>query len=84
MTRRAGSPRLVCLAAQHIAYGKKDVQYFGPMYESMKVEADKIRIRFSHADGLRARGDEPKGFTIAHEGGDGDNAAVTFTLSRTP
>jgi hypothetical protein len=32
----------------------------------------------SHGEGA------PKGFTIAHQGGNGDNAAVTFTLSRTP
>ena len=29
-------------------YGKKDLVYSGPLYESMAVEGDKIRIKFKH------------------------------------
>jgi sialate O-acetylesterase len=29
-------------------YGKKDIVYSGPLYKSMSVEGDKIRIRFDH------------------------------------
>lgn len=58
--------RRLYLVAQKIAYGQ-DVVYSGPIYESMVVEGNKIRLRFKHADGgLVARGGEPlKGFFIA-------------------
>lgn len=35
----------LALTAQHVAYGK-DLVYSGPIYKSMKVEANKIRISF--------------------------------------
>ncbi len=53
------------LAARHIAYDE-DIVYSGPVYESMKVEGDKIRIRFSSTGkGLLVKGDKLKGFSIA-------------------
>jgi sialate O-acetylesterase len=46
-------------------YGRK-VEWSGPLYESMKVEGRAIRLRFSHADGLAAKGGGPlKRFLIA-------------------
>ncbi len=36
------------LAAQHVAYGEKDLVYSGPIYDSMKVEGNKIRLSFQH------------------------------------
>jgi len=46
-------------------YGKK-IEYYGPMYESMKVEGGAIRVSFSHlGGGLTAKGDTLKGFQIA-------------------
>ncbi len=37
-------------------YGHKDLPYSGPLYQSMQVEGDKIRLSFDYADaGLRAR-----------------------------
>ena len=30
-------------------YGKKDLVYSGPLYQSMKIEGDKIRLSFAHA-----------------------------------
>jgi len=33
-----------------------DVEYSGPVYQSMKVEGDSIRIKFTHAAGLNAKG----------------------------
>lgn len=37
-------------------YGKSDIVFSGPLYKSMAVEGDKIRIQFSHADdGLMAQ-----------------------------
>lgn len=48
-------------------YGKGNMAYSGPLYKSMKVEADKITLRFDHVDGgLVARGGGPlTGFAIA-------------------
>jgi sialate O-acetylesterase len=48
-----------------VAYEQKVVPS-GPLFESMKIEGDKARIAFKHADGLEAKGGEPlKGFAIA-------------------
>ena len=40
----------LALAAQAIAYGQ-DVMYSGPMYESMAVEGDQVRLHFKDAYG---------------------------------
>ena len=50
-------------------YGKKAVVKSGPLYESMKIEGEKIRITFKHTGGgLVAKGDGPlKRFAIAGE-----------------
>jgi sialate O-acetylesterase len=45
----------LALAAQAIAYGR-DVMYSGPIYESMAVEGEKIRLRFKYVyAGLMAK-----------------------------
>jgi sialate O-acetylesterase len=47
-------------------YGVKGLTYRHPVYESMKVEKNKIRITFANADnGLIARGDDLTCFEIA-------------------
>ena len=47
-------------------YGKSDVVYAGPTFESMKIEGGKAIIKLSSAAGLVARGDgKVKGFAIA-------------------
>jgi sialate O-acetylesterase len=46
----------LALAARAIVYGEKALPWQGPTYESMKVEGDKIRLTFRHADGLTAGG----------------------------
>jgi sialate O-acetylesterase len=39
-------------------YGKKDVVYSGPLYKSMKVDRNSIRLEFAHtAGGLKSRDD---------------------------
>ena len=50
-------------------YGKSDVVYSGPLYESMAVEGNKIRIKFKHAaGGLASKEDKPlTHFQIAGE-----------------
>jgi sialate O-acetylesterase len=51
----------LALAAQAIAYGR-EIPYSGPIYRSMSIEGDRIRVRFQHADGglkTKGGGDEP-------------------------
>ena len=54
------------LAALAIAYGS-DVVYSGPIYESMTVEGDKVRLSFKHIGGglMSKNGEQLKGFAIA-------------------
>jgi len=55
----------LALAARAIAYGEKIV-YSGPMYDSAKVEGNKVVIGFKHVGGgLVAKDGELKGFAIA-------------------
>ena len=50
------------------AYGKQGITYQSPLYKSMKVEKNKIRISFDHAEtGLQAKGGELTEFLIAGE-----------------
>ncbi len=48
-------------------YGHKDLVYSGPLYESMTVEGNSIRLKFAHtAEGLKtADGNAPTEFQIA-------------------
>lgn len=49
-------------------YGKADLAYSGPVYQSAKTEGDKIRVSFEHAKGLKARDGKPlTHFTVAGE-----------------
>jgi len=58
--------RRLALAAEAIAYGK-NIEYSGPMYKSMRVDGDKIRLTFTHlGGGLTALGGgKLTGFAIA-------------------
>jgi sialate O-acetylesterase len=58
------------IAAEALAYGKK-IEYSGPIYKSMTVEGDKIRVIFDHVGGGLVIKDTGKstGFSIA--GADG-------------
>ena len=41
-------------------YGRKDLVYSGPLYKSMTVEGDKVRLSFAHAGGgLKSRDGKP-------------------------
>jgi sialate O-acetylesterase len=57
--------RRLALNALQVVYGRKDVLGTGPMYKSMKIEGHAIRLRFTAAQGLYAKGDPPVGFAIA-------------------
>jgi sialate O-acetylesterase len=47
------------------AYGMK-VEKSGPLYDSYKVEGERVRVRFTHAGGLKTRdGAAPAGFYVA-------------------
>ena len=55
----------VALAA---TYKKSGIAYQSPIYKSMKVEKNKVRIHFDHADsGLQSKGKELTEFMIAGE-----------------
>lgn len=56
----------LALNARHLVYGESIV-YSGPVYKSMKIEGNRIRLLFDHAqDGLMSKGDEKlQGFAIA-------------------
>ena len=60
----------LALAARALAYMEKIV-YSGPIYDSMKIDAqkpDRVVLSFKHlGSGLMAKGGELKGFTIAGE-----------------
>ncbi len=58
--------RRLALNALNLVYGK-NVVYSGPIYKSMKVEGDKIRLTFDHVgEGLTGKnGKALKGFAIA-------------------
>jgi sialate O-acetylesterase len=57
----------LALAARAIAYGEKDLEYSGPLYQSAAISGDTITISFSHTgSGLVAIDQEPlNGFAIA-------------------
>ncbi len=46
------------------AYGK-DLVYSGPLYDSMAIQVDKVRVRFKNVGGgLQTNGSKLKGFTV--------------------
>ena len=59
-------PRRAALAALHAAYGR-DFVYSGPLYRSMRVEGDTVRLTFDClGSALKSRDGGPlKGFAIA-------------------
>ncbi len=56
----------LALAAQKVAYGDEHVVYSGPLYQSMKIDGNKIILTFTNiGSGLIAKGGELKNFAIA-------------------
>ncbi len=57
----------LALAAQHVAYGEKDMVYAGPVYQSQRIEGNKIIIQFSNTgSGMFSIDGEPlRHFAIA-------------------
>jgi sialate O-acetylesterase len=58
-------------------YGRK-MEFTGPVFDSLKVEGAKLRVKFSHADGLNARDGALKWFTVA--GADGKFAGANAKI----
>jgi sialate O-acetylesterase len=67
----------LALAARAIAYGEK-IAWSGPVYESMKVEGNRVVLTFSHAEGVLVALDGLKGFTIAGADGQFVNAEASI------
>lgn len=58
--------RRLALWAFAKTYNVKVPEYSGPVYKSMKIEKDKVRLKFDHANGgLIKKGDKLTGFKIA-------------------
>jgi sialate O-acetylesterase len=56
------------LIALNKLYGKSDIVFSGPEYESMTVDSDKVILKFKNATGLSTRDNAaPKGFAVAGE-----------------
>jgi sialate O-acetylesterase len=55
--------RLALVALEKV-YGKQ-IESSGPRFDSMKVEGNAIRVRFTHAEGLTTKDGPPKSFAIA-------------------
>jgi sialate O-acetylesterase len=58
-------------------YGIKDRSYNSPVYRSMEIKGNTIKLSFDHARGLHARGEPPVGFAIA-----GADRAFYFASAR--
>jgi sialate O-acetylesterase len=60
--------RRLALWALAKTYGQEGFEYSGPVYQSMKVDGNKIILSFTHAQGLKALDGKPlTWFTIAGE-----------------
>lgn len=60
-------------------YGRGDIEYCSPLYKSMTVEGNKVRLKFSHAKGLKTNDAKPPAeFEVAGE--DGKFAPATATI----
>jgi sialate O-acetylesterase len=68
----------LALAARHIAY-QQPIEYSGPLYRQATSEGSQLRVWFTHAEALQAKGGGPlTGFTIA--GADGTFVAADARL----
>jgi sialate O-acetylesterase len=83
----------LALAAMHGAYGKA-LEYSGPMFRQATPEGKAMRVYFTHADGMQARGGGAiAGFTVAGADGsfvpaeakvDGDTIVVSSSQVAAP
>lgn len=72
----------LALAARAIAYGEQ-IEYSGPIYESMQVNGEHVVLSFQHTGaGLVAKDGDLKGFTIAGADKVFTNATAVITNGR--
>jgi sialate O-acetylesterase len=58
--------RRLALIAEALTYGKKQLEYSGPVNRGMTVKGEKVLLGFDHlGGGLVVKGDKLKGFAIA-------------------
>lgn len=85
--------RRLSLWALAMTYGRSDVECCGPLFDSFAVEGEKIRVRFTHAKGLIARGVSPTLFEVAGDDGnfvgalasvDGETVVVSSPKVKAP
>ena len=67
--KKAVGERLALWALRQ-AHGRTTLPYSGPLPVEVWAEADGLRIRFSHADGLRTRGPSLSGFQLLSPAGE--------------
>ena len=60
--------RRLALAADALVYGMP-VEYTGPVLDWARVEGNRVRLHFTHAEGLELRGDASKSFAVAGQDG---------------
>ena len=58
----------MALAARAVAYGER-VEWSGPLFRQVVEEPGALRVYFTHADGLNAKGGTLRGFEAAGEDG---------------
>jgi sialate O-acetylesterase len=69
----------LAVIAEAQSYGMKDVVYSGPMFDSLKVEGNKVRLSFKHVGGgLVAKSGKLTGFAVA--GADGKYVWADATI----
>ena len=61
--------RRLALLALARTYGRKELECAGPTFAKAAVEGGAIRVSFTHASGLAARGGAPAQFTLAGKDG---------------
>jgi len=67
--------RRLSLWALAKTYGRQDLVFSGPLYQSMRVDGNRIILSFAHAQGLKSSDGKPlTWFTIA--GGDGRHVSA--------
>ncbi|MCP4786203.1 MAG: sialate O-acetylesterase [Fuerstiella sp.] len=61
-------------------YGREGIEYSGPLYKSLSIEGNSVRLTFAHADGMKSRDGKPlTEFQVAGESG--EFVAATATVS---
>lgn len=78
----------LALIALAKTYGRTNLEYSGPVFQSLRVEGGKLRVQFDHAEGLKTRDGQPPswfeiidatrgGFVSANAQIDGDSVLLS-------